>query len=187
MKRACEADKSVGDSDFCCLGKVVICTVVLFSLSRCPRLIVVSGMKYNVSSGHLVGTGCKGSAGRREKSNHQGLWEDANCVGVTIVRNKFNKLCHVSCHSAIGVGMFYMGRRDSDPAFNGEARGGQRVVYDSRWRGCFLILGGFFWCNVSGVCMVFVAKCMLNCGGCSVRPVQALEELWRGGKDAFGL
>ena len=63
-KCACEADKSVGDSDFCCLGKVVICNVVLFSLSRCPRLVVVSGMKCNALSGRLVGTGCRGSAGR---------------------------------------------------------------------------------------------------------------------------
>ena len=106
---------------------------------------------------------------------------------MTVVRNKFNKLCHVSCHSAIGVGMFYVGRRDSDPASNGEARGGQWVVYDSRWRGCLLILGGFFRCNGSGVCTVFASKCTLNCGGCSVHPLQSLEELWRGEKDAFGL
>ena len=36
--------------------------------------------------------------------------------------------------------------------------------------------GGVFLCNVSGVCMVFAAKCTLNCGGRSVRP----------GKNAFG-
>ncbi len=106
---------------------------------------------------------------------------------MTIVRDKFNKLCRVSCHSAICVGMFYMGRRDSDPASNGEARGGQWVVYDSRWGGCLLILGGFVRCNVSGVCMVFVAKCTLNCGGRSGHPLQSLEELWRGKENAFGL
>jgi len=103
--------------------------------------------------------------------NRQGFGEDANCVGMTVVRNKFNKLCRVLCHSAIGVGVFYVGRHDSNPASNGEACGGQCVVFDSRWRGCLLILGGFFRCNVSGVCVVFAAKCTLNCGGRSVRPL----------------
>jgi hypothetical protein len=56
--------------------------------------------------GCLVGTGCGGSAGRKGGCNHQGFWEDANCVGMTVVRDKFNELCCVSCHSAIGVGMF---------------------------------------------------------------------------------
>ena len=60
-------------------------------------------------------------------------------------------------------------------------------MYDSRWRGCLLILGGFFRCNVSGVCVVFAVKRTLNCGGRNVRPLQSLEELWRGEKDAFGL
>ncbi len=35
--------------------------------------------------------------------------------------------------------------------------------------------------------MVFAAKCALNCGGRSVHPLQSLEELWRGKKNAFGL
>ena len=70
-------------------------------------------MKCDALPGHLVGAGYWGSACRKGGYNCQGFWEDANCVGVTIVRNKFNKLCHVSCHSAIGVGVFYMGRRDS--------------------------------------------------------------------------
>mgnify|MGYP006158919479 CR=1 FL=1 len=106
---------------------------------------------------------------------------------MTIVRYKFNKLCRVSCHSAIGVGMGFVGRCDSDSASNGEARGGQWVVYDSCWKGCLLISGVFFQSNVSGVCMVvFVVKCTLDCGGCSVHPLQSLEELWRGEKDAFG-
>jgi hypothetical protein len=83
--------------------------------------------------------------------------------------------------------VFYMGRHDSDPASNGEARGGQWFVYDNRWRGCLLILGGFFRCNVSGVCMVFASKCTLNCGGRNLRPLQSLEELWRGEKYALGL
>ena len=137
--------------------------------------------------GALLGQGAGGVLVAGGECNRQGFGEDANCVGMTIVRDKFNKLCRVSCHSAIGVGVFYMERRDSDPASNGEARGGQWVVYDSRWKGCLLILGGFFRCNVSGVCVVFAAKCTLNCGGRSVRPLQALEELWRGKKDAFGL
>ena len=170
-KRECEADEFVGDSELCCLVEVVICSVVLFSLSWCPRLIVASGMKCDVLPGHLVGTGCKGSAGRRGGNNCQGFWEDAYCVGMTVVRDKFNKLCCVSCHSAIGVGMGFVGRRDSDSASNREARGGQWVVYDSRWRGCLLILGGFFRCNVYGVCVVFAVKCTLNCGGGSVRPL----------------
>ena len=122
---------------------------------------------------------------RGGECNRQGFGEDANCVGMTIVRDKFNKLCHVLCHSAIGVGVFYMGRRDSDPASNGEARGGQWVVYDSHWRGCLSILGGFFKCYM--LCVVFAAKCTLNSSGRSVCPLQALEELWRGKKDAFGL
>jgi hypothetical protein len=115
--------------------------------------------------GALLGQGAGGVlvAGGGE-CNRQGFGKDANCVGMTIVKYKINKLCRVSCRSAIGVGVFYMGRRDSDPASNGEARGGQWVVYDSRWRGCLLILGGFFRCNVSRVCMVFAAKCTLNCG-----------------------
>ena len=143
------------------------CLVLVY---RCPRLVVVSGMKCDALPGRLVGTGCGGSAGRRGgECNRQGFGEDANCVGMTVVRNKFNKLCHVLCHSAIGVGVFYVGWHDSDPASNGEACGGQCVVYDSRWRGCLLILGGFFRCNVSGVC--FVVKCTLNCGGRSVRPL----------------
>jgi len=65
------------------------------------------------------GSGCKGGYDR------QGFWEDANCVGMTVVREKFNKLCCVSCHSAIGVGMGFVGRCDSDLASNREARGGQ--------------------------------------------------------------
>ena len=42
-KRACDADEYVCNSELCCLLKVVICSVVLFSLSWCPRLIIVSG------------------------------------------------------------------------------------------------------------------------------------------------
>ena len=123
----CEADKSVGYSELCCLVEVVICSVVLFSLSWNPHLIVASGMKCDVLPGHLVGSGgCGGSAGREGRYDCQGFWEDANCVGMTVVRDKFNKLCCVSCHSAIGVGMgFVLGRRDSDSASNREARGGQ--------------------------------------------------------------
>ena len=121
----CEADESVDDSELCCLVEVVICNVVLFSLSWCPHLIVVSGMKCDALPGHLVGTGCRGSAGRKGGCNHQGFWEDVNCVGMTVVRDKFNKLCCVLCHSAIGVGMVFVGRCDSDSASNGEARGGQ--------------------------------------------------------------
>ena len=66
---------------------------------------------------------------RGGECDRQGFGEDVSRVGMTIVRYKFNKLCRVSCHSAIGVGVFYMGRHDSDPASNGEAHGGQWVVY----------------------------------------------------------
>ena len=107
MERACEADKSIGDSDFCCLGKGVICNIVLFLLSRCPCLFVISSMlKCDALPGRLVGTMCGGSAGHRGKNNHQGFWEDANCVGMTIVRNKFNKFCRVSCHVSLVLACF---------------------------------------------------------------------------------
>ena len=96
-----------------------------FSLSWCPCLIIISGMKCDALPVHLVGAGCGGSAGRKGGYNHQGFWEDANCVGMTVVRDKFNKLCCVSCHSATGVGMGFVGRRDIDSASNREARGGQ--------------------------------------------------------------
>ena len=181
MKRACEADKSVGNSDFCCLGEIVIGNFVLFSLSRCPRLVVVSGMKCDALPGCLVGTGCGGSAGRRGGNNRQGFWEDAYCVGMTVVRDKFNKLCCISCHSAIGVGMGFMGQCDNASASNREARGGQ-LVCGNCWGECLLILGGFFHCYVSGVCVVRATERTLNCGSCSVCPLQALEKLWRGKK-----
>jgi len=121
----CEADETVGNSELCCLIEVVICNVVFFSLSWCPCLIVVSGMKCDALPGHLVGAGCGGSAGCKGGYNRQGFWEDVNCVGMTVVKDKFNELCCVSCHSAIGVGMGFVRRRDSDSASNREARGGQ--------------------------------------------------------------
>ena len=88
-------------------------------------MIIASGMKCDALPGHLVGTGCRGSAGRKGGYNRQGFWEDAYCVGMTVVRDKFNEICCVSCHNAIGVGMGFVGRCDSDSASNREARGGQ--------------------------------------------------------------
>jgi len=124
-------------------------------------------MKCDALPGHLVGTGCGGSAGRKGGYNCQGFWEDVYCVGMTVVRDKFNKLCCVSCHRAIGVGMGYMGRCDNDSASTREARGGQ-LVCGNCWGECLLILDGFFHCYVSGVCVVHVTERTLNCGSRSV-------------------
>jgi len=52
------------------------------------------------------------------RPHHMLCWDD-------VVRDKFNKLCCVLCHSAIGVGMGFVGWHDSDSASNREARGGQ--------------------------------------------------------------
>ena len=70
-KHACEADKSFSDRELCSLGKVGICKVVLFSLSLCLRVIVVSGKKCNVLPGRLVGA----------------VFEGSDCTGSVIVKD----------------------------------------------------------------------------------------------------
>ena len=58
MERACEAYKSVGDREVCCLGKIVICNVVAFHFPWCPHAIFVGGRECNALSG------CPGAGGR---------------------------------------------------------------------------------------------------------------------------
>jgi hypothetical protein len=104
------------------------------SRSLCP------GVPRDCRRGAMLVQGVEGVVTRGE-CNRQGFVEDVNCVGGTVAGGKFNKFCCVSYYCAIGVGIFCMGWCSSDPASNGEARGGQQVC-DSRWVGCLLILGG---------------------------------------------
>jgi hypothetical protein len=51
------------------------------------------------------------------------IWGGCELCWGDVVGGEFNKLCCVLRYCAIGVGMFWMGRCDSDPASNGEACG----------------------------------------------------------------
>jgi hypothetical protein len=124
MERAREADKFIGNGEVCRFGKVVICDVVLFPLSRLPLLIVVGSRKCNAVFGCCAGVGCR-EGGHWGGCNRQRFGEDADCIVGTIVRGKCNKLHCVLRHYASGVGVLQVGRCDNNTASDGEARGGQ--------------------------------------------------------------